>query len=205
MKEKKTLGVLVFPDFESLDVYGPVEMFGNCASIEIRMLAESREPVASSQGPKTGIDHRLDACPDLDWLLVPGGIGTRREVNNAALISWIRDRVPKLELVLSVCTGAALLAQAGVLNGHSATTNKRAFSWVASLGPQVNWVHQARWVEDGRFFSSSGVSAGMDMAVAVIKRFWGDAESTRISRWAEYEPREDPSYDPFAALYPLEK
>ena len=105
-----------------------------------------------------------------DLILVPGGIGTRREVDNPRLLEWLNQRAAAAILVTSVCTGAALLARAGLLDGKRATTNKRAFAWVASQGPEVNWIKQARWVEDGKFATSSGVSAGIDMALALIAR-----------------------------------
>ena len=200
MDDKKTLGVLLFPGFESLDAYGPIEMFGSCDAIRIITIAQSKDPVPSTQGPKTLIDCTLDAVGDLDWLLVPGGAGARREVGHQALLAWIRHQVPTLELVMSVCTGAAILAAAGILDGRSATTNKRAFSWVAGHGPKVQWIREARWVEDGQFATSSGVSAGMDMSIAIIKRYFGVDEGLRISQRAEYEPRLDSTDDPFVDM-----
>jgi len=131
-------------------------------------------------------------------LLVPGGLGTRREVDNAALTEWIAARAVEAEIVTSVCTGAALLARAGVLDGHRATTNKRAFEWVVSQGPRVQWVHRARWVDDGKFVTSSGVTAGIDMALALIARTVGEAAAERIARLMEYEWHRNPDDDPFA-------
>jgi putative intracellular protease/amidase len=121
--------------------------------------AESAGSVASAQGPCAVAEHALTDCPKLDVLVVPGGIGTRREVNNPALLDWLRQRSAEAEVVSSVCTGAALLARAGLLDGRRATTNKLSFAWVVEQGPRVHWVRQARWVEDDRFVTSSGVSA----------------------------------------------
>ena len=200
-RSPRTLGVLLFPDFELLDVFGPLEAFGNLLMREhyrVILIAERAGPVASAQLARAVADYGLADCPRLDMLLVPGGLGTRREVDNAALTEWIAARAVEAEIVTSVCTGAALLARAGVLDGHRATTNKRAFEWVVSQGPRVEWVHRARWVDDGKFVTSSGVTAGMDMALAVIARTVDEATAERIARLMEYEWHRNPDDDPFA-------
>jgi putative intracellular protease/amidase len=102
-------------------------------------------------------DYGFPDCPPLDVLLVPGGPGTRQEVDNPVLIDWLATRGADAEIISSVCTGAALLARAGLLDGRAATTNKQAFAWVTEQGPRVRWVRRARWVDDGRVVTSSGV------------------------------------------------
>jgi len=203
------IGTVLFPGFELLDVHGPLEMFGGLASrgngyeggrVEMPMLAERPGAIPSNQGPSTLADTALADAKGLDVLLVPGGWGTRREVDNAAFIDELRRQCGNARFVASVCTGSALLAKAGVLDGLSATTNKRAFGWVASQGPRVNWVAKARWVEDGKFFTSSGVTAGMDMALGLIARMFDRETSVRISQGAEYEWHQDKGWDPFARL-----
>jgi transcriptional regulator GlxA family with amidase domain len=104
---------------------------------------------------------------------------------------------------MTVCTGTALLARAGLLDGRQATTNKRAFAWVAAQGPNVHWVREARWVEDGTLVTSSGVSAGIDMALAVIARVGGAELSERLATAAEYDWHRDPRWDPFAKIHGL--
>jgi len=101
---------------------------------------------------------------------------------------------------LSVCTGSALLAKAGVLDGRRATTNKAAFSWVADQGPRVAWVKEARWVEDGSFITSSGVSAGMDMALGAIALMHSQKTAEQVAQWCEYSWHQNKDYDPFAKL-----
>ena len=136
-------------------------------------------------------------------VMVAGGDGTRSAIRNEALVAWIDRAAKRSRRVTSVCTGAFLLAQAGLLDGRRATTNKRAFEWATFHGPNVDWVKQARWVEDGKYFTSSGVSAGMDMALTVIaQQFgWEAAERTAIS--AEYDWHRDADYDPFAEIHGL--
>ncbi|NKB75347.1 MAG: DJ-1/PfpI family protein [Synechococcus sp. s2_metabat2_7] len=204
MTSKRSIGVLLFEGFELLDVFGPLEMFGMAAEdFEIRLIAERGGVVASRQGPKSVIDDQLSAAPAIDVLFVPGGTGTRREVDNPVLLEWLKERSQQAELVSSVCTGSALLAKAGVLDGVRATTNKMAFAWAASQSEKVQWQKQARWVEDGKFFTSSGVSAGIDMSLAVIAKLVSQQAAEQAANFAEYDWHRDSSWDPFAQLHGL--
>jgi transcriptional regulator GlxA family with amidase domain len=201
---ERTVGVVLFPGFELLDVFGPLEAFGNLPGMfRVVLVAEQAGPVASAQGPRAVADHGFGDCPRLDVVLVPGGIGTREEAENPALLGWLGGRAAEAEVVTSVCTGAALLARAGVLDGRRATTNKAFFQWVADQGPNVEWVREARWVEDGKFATSSGVSAGIDMALAVIARLVGREVSENVARAMEYEWHTDATWDPFAKAWGL--
>ena len=182
----RTLGVVLFPEFELLDVFGPLEAFGHLHD-HYRVVLVAAEPgaVASAQGPRAVADHGFADCPHLDVLLVPGGIGTRREVENHALLDWLAQRAAEAEAVTSVCTGSALLARAGLLDGRHATSDMRAFRWIVSQGPAVKWVRRARWVDDGKFVTSSSVSAGIDMALHVIARTVDQRTSERLARRVE--------------------
>ena len=200
----KTLGCLIFPEFELLDVYGPLEMFGLLGDeIAIRMVAETSDPVPSRAGPQTVVDDRTADRDVYDILLIPGGRGTRTEIENDALLGWLRQASSNAALVASVCTGSALLAKAGLLDGRRATSNKAAFDWVRSQGPAVDWVPKARWVEDGKFVTSAGVSAGMDLSLAVIARLFGADRADQVAVHAEYDWHRDPDWDPFAATHGL--
>jgi transcriptional regulator GlxA family with amidase domain len=200
----KRLGVLLYPDFELLDVFGPVEMFGNLTGqVEVEMVAEEKGPITSAQGPEVVAAFGFADCPHLDLLLVPGGIGTRAAIDNPRLIEWLVQRVAAAEIAMTVCTGTALFARAGVLNGRRATTNKMVFQWVADQGPAVHWVKEARWVEDGKFVTSSGVSAGIDMSLAVIARLFGRQISETLAVGTEYEWHRDAGWDPFAKIHGL--
>lgn len=196
----RTLGVVLYPRFELLDVYGPVEMFGNLGQrLKIVMVAAKAGPVASAQGPQVVADYGFDDCPELDLVMVPGGFGTIAELKNEALLDWLRARAEKAEIVMSVCSGSALLAKAGLLDGKRATSNKRWFQFATDQGPKVNWVKEARWVDDGNRVTSSGVSAGIDMSLAVIARLYGEDLAEKIASAAEYQWHRDAASDPFAA------
>ena len=204
MRSKRTIGVVLFEDFELLDVFGPLEMFGMAADhFEIRLISEHGGVVASRQGPKSVSDDSFESAPAIDVVLVPGGIGTRREVDNPVLLDWLQQRAQQAELVTSVCTGSALLAKAGVLDGVRATSNKLAFAWAASQSAKVQWQQQARWVEDRKFFTSSGVSAGIDMSLAVIAKLVSHQAAEQAANFAEYDWHRDADWDPFAALHGL--
>ena len=201
MRSKRTLGVVLFEGFELLDVFGPLEMFGLAADhFEIRLISETGGVVASRQGPKSVCDDSFQSAPAIDVLLVPGGIGTRGEVNNPVMLNWLKERSQQAELVASVCTGSALLAKAGVLDGLRATSNKKAFAWASSQSEKVQWQQQARWVEDGKVFSSSGVSAGIDMALAVIAKLVNQQTAEQAANFAEYSWQRDANCDPFASV-----
>ena len=201
---QRTLQIVLFEGFELLDVFGPLEMFGNLgADLRLEMVAARGTVVSSFQGPRTALDATFDRAEPTDWLLVPGGFGTREAVNDAALIGWLRERIPAAELIMTVCTGTALVARTGLLDQHRATTNKRAFGWVAEQGPAVDWVREARWVRSGRFATSSGVSAGIDMALAIVEDFFGAARAEALRVATEYDWHRDPTWDPFARLHGL--
>lgn len=202
-KEKprtRTLGVVFYDKFEVLDAYGPIEMFGNVGRrLKIVTVARQAGPVPSSQGVATQAEFGFDDCPELDWILVPGGWGTLAAVNDAATLDWLQARAAKAELVMSVCSGSAILAKAGLLDGRKATSNKLLFDQLANYGPQVEWVRKARWVDDGDRVTSSGVSAGTDMALHVIGRFFGEETAEGIAKGTEYLWNRDSDEDPFAA------
>jgi len=196
-----SVGALVFPEFEPLDLYGPLEIYAVLGDrFDIRIVAETDAPVAARGGPRTAVDDTFADGHAYDVLLVPGGMGTRREVDNAALLDWLRAAAAKARLVTSVCTGAALLARAGLLDGRPATTNKMAWKWATTQGPGVDWRPKARWVEDGDIFTSAGVSAGIDMTLAVVARLTDVETAEAAARASEYDWHRDPDWDPFAEM-----
>jgi transcriptional regulator GlxA family with amidase domain len=165
------------------------------------MVAQQAGPVASRQGPQIVADCSLEETPPLDLLLAPGGLGVDAQCQNAPLLDWLRERAKVAEIVMSVCTGSALLAAAGLLDGRRATSNKRRFSLAVAHGPRVDWVKTARFVDDGDRVTSSGVSAGIDMSLHVIARLYGDETAQWVADVAEYawtDAQRDGGFDPFA-------
>ncbi|PQE06878.1 hypothetical protein CJF31_00010979 [Rutstroemia sp. NJR-2017a BVV2] len=150
--------------------------------------------------------HTLDNAPDLDVIMVPGGAGSRNINGTQPHVDWLRTRFddPELSYMMSVCTGASLLARTGKIAGKNATTNKAAFNWVKTVehAEDVNWIAKARWVVDGNLWTSSGVSAGTDMTLGWINHVYGRNESERIRIGMEWNAL-DQTDDPFAEIYGL--
>ena len=196
--ESLTLGAVFYEGFELLDMYGPLEMFGSVGpELSIVTVAEQAGPVASFQGPKSLAEYGFDDCPRLDLVLLPGGFGTIAQLENEALLEFLRMRGDEAQVTMSVCSGSAILAKAGLLDGLRATSNKQFFALATGQGEKVDWVTEARWVDSGKFVTSSGVSAGMDMALAVIERLFGSKRAEAIAVLTEYEWHRDPTWDPF--------
>ena len=195
----KKLAVFLFPGIQTLDLFGPIEMLGGFDDrIVLTMVAETLEPVPTRHGQRILPDKSIDDGSDYDLLLIPGGDSAIDAGQRAAVIDWLTTTSERAELVMTVCTGSILLAMTGQLDGHRATTNKMDFRDTVGLGPNVNWVEQARWVQDGKFFTSSGVSAGMDMSLAAAAHLFGQEAADWMAEGCEYDWHRDPSWDPFA-------
>ena len=195
---KKTVGVVLYPGFEVLDVFGPVEMWSYVPEFRVIFVAQRAGTVRSANGVSVVADYSFESAPPLDIMMVPGGIGTRTELQNPQFVEYLRLQHARTEITSSVCTGSVLLAKAGILSGHRATSNKLYFSWAVDEDPSVDWIVKARWVEDGKLFTSSGVSAGTDMALGLVQKLYGLDRARLLARSLEYEWHEDPTVDPFA-------
>lgn len=214
-------GVVVFPAFQQLDVFGPLDalsLLSRSHKMNLYTIAATLDPVSTKQLPPTGNGgfkppptqspdfgttivptHTFRTAPDLDVLLVPGGQGTRAQTPAiSASIDFIAQRFPSLQYLITVCTGSGLAARSGVLDGRRATTNKLAWEATTALRPQVDWVHRARWVNDGNIWTSSGISAGIDVTFAWIADVYGDDVAKDIADRMEYTRVTDPDNDPFA-------
>ncbi|MEM8795051.1 MAG: DJ-1/PfpI family protein [Pseudomonadota bacterium] len=195
----KSLAVFIFPEIQTLDLFGPIEMLGGFRDqIKITLVAESAEPVITRHGQHVVPDATIHENRKYDLLLIPGGDSAIEAGRRSAAVDWIRAVADEAELVMTVCTGSILLAMTGKLDGKRATTNKQDFIDTIPLGPSVEWVRQARWVHDGKFLTSSGVSAGMDMSLAAAAHLFGEGAADRMAEGTEYEWHKDPDWDPFA-------
>lgn len=193
----KNIGILLFNNFETLDVFGPVEIFGRLKDLyHIEFYSLEGGIVTSSQNVKI-LTQKLSEKDQFDIFLIPGGMGTRKEVGHEQMISTISGISASSAHVLTVCTGSALLAKTGQINGLSATSNKRSFDWVVSQGAKVNWIKKARWTVDGKYYTSSGVSAGMDMTLGFIRDIHGIDLARKIAYEIEYTWQENKEVDEF--------
>ncbi|KAF1852173.1 class I glutamine amidotransferase-like protein [Cucurbitaria berberidis CBS 394.84] len=247
-------GLLVFPHFQALDVFGPMDvlntlnmLYSSTTTMRLSILSKSLDPVSTAmtgmQGQggfgesivptitfedylARGEKNEDEDCEDgtvakrkspshdrgymtngttevdkgdIEVLIVPGGGGTRQNMTED--IAFVKELYPKLRYIISVCTGASILARAGILDGRKATTNKRSWSWVISTGPNVTWIPTARWVEDGNIFSSSGISAGIDVTYAWVGRVYGDEVAEYLSLISEYDREIDANHDPYGKIW----
>src|SRR3954447_2359121 len=198
----RRVGILVFPEVEVLDFCGPFEVFSvtrldedrrreEPSPYEVMLAAEKKETVVATGGLKVVADYSLDDCPPIDVLVVPGGWGTLREMNNDRLVAWLSERARQVTTLTSVCTGSLLLGKAGLLDGKRATTHWRVLEEMQGWFPAVNVIDDEHVVEDGNVITSAGISAGIDMALRVVARHHGDAVARATARFMENPFPED--------------
>jgi len=202
--ERKRVGILIFPNVEVLDFCGPFEAFSvtrlnegarreELSPFDVLLVAETMDTVVATGGLKVIPDVTLETCPPLDILVVPGGWGTRAEIKNPRVIDWIAERGRTVETLTSVCTGAMLLGQAGLLDGRRATTHWRSLGWLRDSFPAVTVEEKLHVVEDGHVVTSAGISAGIDMALRVVIRHFGEGVGRATARNMEYRYPDDNS------------
>lgn len=189
--------ILLFDDFETLDIFGPVEILARVEKHELVYESLEGGIVRSAQGTQIVTSRLGKAEPD-SVLVIPGGRGTRTLVKDDTFLNRLSEFVQNAGYILSICTGSALLAKAGALDGLKATSNKKALEWVMSVSDRVDWIRHARWVRDGKFYTSSGVSAGMDMALGFVSDLYGVQKAEQIADDIEYIWNRDQNTDPFA-------
>jgi transcriptional regulator GlxA family with amidase domain len=186
-----TTGVLLFDDAEELDFVGPWEVFtmARVGHEEDRVVsvAERPGPVRAAKGLRVIPDHAFADAPPLDVLLVPGGIGTRKEATNPVMLEWLRKTAAGAIWVTSVCTGALLLCEAGIAQGRRVTTYWAFVETLRRRG-DVEVLEGVRYVRDGKLVTAAGVSAGIDMALWLVGQIHGVAHARKTQRLIEYDP-----------------
>jgi len=195
--ERKRVGIVLFEDVEVLDFCGPFEVFSasraneekrreELSPFEVLLVAERPGPVTTTGGMKVVPHHTFENCPRLDIVLAPGGWGTRSELTNPIMLEWLRARAAEAETVTAVCTGSMLLGFAGLLDGLHATTHWRSLDWMRRSFPSVTVEYAKHFVQDGRVFTSAGISAGIDMSLKVVAHHFGEAIARATARHMEY-------------------
>jgi transcriptional regulator GlxA family with amidase domain len=195
--ERKRVGIVLFEDIEVLDFCGPFEVFTATrlnegkrreepSPFEVLLVAEHPDPVIATGNMKVIPHVTFKDCPCLDILVVPGGWGTRKELNNLVMLDWLRTRAVEVKTLTSVCTGSMLLGFAGLLDGLHATTHWRSLDWMRESFPAVTVEYGKHVVEDGRVLTSAGISAGIDMALRVVARYFGEDIARATAKYMEY-------------------
>jgi transcriptional regulator GlxA family with amidase domain len=193
MPATRNVAVLLFPDVELLDFAGPFEVlsvanrWSDPAAFSVYTVAEKPGPLATKDGLSVNPRHLLADCPPPDLLVVPGGLGTRREMNNEALVAWLGQAAAKAEVVLSVCTGALLLAKTGLLNGLTVTTHHGAIDLLRQVAPNATIREGVRFLDNGSVVLSAGVAAGIDAALHVVSKLLGREHAEKTARHIEYQ------------------
>lgn len=190
-----TIGIIVFNEVEELDFAGPWEVFSASAMLQaesgaepdrVLLVAESTDPVRCAKGLRVLPDVTLADVPVVDLVLVPGGMGTRREVGNPVLLDWLEQAANAATWMTSVCTGSFLLHAAGVANGRRLATHWASEDRLAELGVDV--ARDVRFVSDGPVVSSQGVSAGIDMALWLVGQLHSPEHARLTQRYIQYDP-----------------
>lgn len=188
----RTLAILIFDEVEVLDFCGPFEVFSVAirfvqpAAFQVLTVAENSGPIRTRGGMSVNPHHTIRDVPPPALLLVPGGQGTRTEMHNPVLIDWIRQTAAKAELVLSVCTGALMLATAGLLDGLEATTHHGSIDLLKQTAPRSTVHADRRYVDNGRIICSAGIAAGIDMSLHVVARLHGEDVAASTAKQMEY-------------------
>jgi transcriptional regulator GlxA family with amidase domain len=193
LSQPRNVAILIFNDIELLDFCGPLEVFSvtgrkdNSTLFNVYTVAEKSDPIQTRNQLSINPQYTIHNCPQPDILLIPGGQGTRREMNNPVLIDWIKDCSQKAELVLSVCTGALLLAKAGLLDGLTATTHHSAIELLKQVAPNARIQTNKRFVDNGRIILSAGISTGIDMSLYVVAKLLGKEQALKTAQYMEYD------------------
>lgn len=196
----KNVGIFIFDEVDILDFTGPYEVFcrtrtkpgiesrknNNFAPFNVFTISNVKRPIQASGGLKVIADYSLEENPNIDILLLPGGLGTRKLLKSKEIISWILDTAEEASLLTSVCTGSLLLAQAGLLENKSATTHWGALNLLKNISPSTKVIKDQRVVDDG-IITSAGVSSGIDMAFNVVAKLFGHEVASDTAKYIEYQ------------------
>jgi transcriptional regulator GlxA family with amidase domain len=189
---KKNVVILIFDDVEVLDFAGPFEVFAVADELQNHSLfntvtvALRPGTVRARNGLKVVPDYTLENCPPPHVIVVPGGAGTRALLHMPALHEWLRTKTRSAEIVMSVCTGALVLAQAGLLENLKATTHHECFALLRELAPTADIVETERFTDNGKVLTAAGISAGIDCSLHVVSRLAGEATADRAAAYMEY-------------------
>lgn len=191
----RRVGVVIFDEVEDLDFVGPLEVWGMAGrlrrgELEVFTVAETPSPIRTAFGLVITPAHAFRDAPVIDILVVPGGSGAWANLENAPLLAWLERVAADGEITSSVCSGAMLLAAAGVLRNQPATTHWNAMGRMRERYPDIEIREGVRWVDEGGVVTSAGVSAGIEMTLHLVERLFGAETARETARWLEYQPWE---------------
>lgn len=196
------IGIVIFDDVELLDFAGPYEVFSvadrhnDVRPFDVRLVSERGGAVIARNRFEVRAHESFVSCPQLDWILVPGGggyrlggegYGTRLQKDNLVLLEWLRSRARTAQHVLSVCSGALVLANAGMLDGRRATTHHGAYEELRRSGKDITVIERTKMVDSGFIITSGGISAGIDMSIGMVEKALGRSAAVETAQYMEYD------------------
>ena len=190
----RTIGIALFDGAEELDWAGPWEVLAAWAEqfpddgVRVFTVAREQRPVTCAKGLRVLPDETWETAPPVDVLVYPGGRGTRPQLGDEAVRSWVRGHAERGALVASVCTGALVLADAGLLDGRPATTHWGSLELLPTLGREIEVRPDERFVDTGDVITAAGVSAGIDMALHLVARLHSVERARQVRRYIQYDP-----------------
>lgn len=195
MSSQKNVGILIFNEVEVLDFAGPFEVFSIATAEDkqsklfcVKTIAETKKTISARNGLKVTPDYDFDDCLGLDILIIPGGYGAEEiEIHNHRLLSWIQQRAADTPIVASVCTGAFLLAEAGLLNGKRATTHWMDIDRLEREYPKLSVQRNVKFVDEGSILTAGGISAGINLSFYLLNKLYGNAVANETAKRMEYD------------------
>ncbi len=187
-----TVGIYLFNKVELLDFAGPYEVFSVTAELnqyrmfQVFTLSEDGRPIQTINGLKVMVDYSFDNHPPIDLLVVPGGVGTRNEINNEKVIQWIQKVYRNTDITMSVCSGSILLGKAGLLEDVEAVTHHEVLHLLEKASPRTLINREKRWIDNGRVMTSAGISAGIDLSLHVVEKIYGANIKKKTVTYMEY-------------------
>jgi transcriptional regulator GlxA family with amidase domain len=189
---KKNVAILVFDDAEVLDFAGPFEVFSVASQINDNQLfnvftvSKKRTPVKSVNGLSVNPDYSFRSSPEIDILIIAGGVGTRKLLQDRTYLNWVRKVYDRAEMILSICSGARLLGKLGLLDGIEYATHQEVYAHMADIAPLGIPVKEKRYTRGGKIYTSGGISAGIDLSFHVVETLHGNALAERTASYMEY-------------------
>ncbi|MEM6265017.1 MAG: DJ-1/PfpI family protein [Bacteroidota bacterium] len=191
--QKRTVGIVIFNEVEVLDFAGPFEVFSVASELhnheffEVKLVAKTKDPVTAVNGLSVNPYYSFEDAPDFDILIIPGGFGARAVLKDDASLKWIQQRVKVSELTMSVCTGSAILAKLGLLDGKPYCTHHSVYSFVKTLTPTGKPQEEKRFTQsDKKLYTSAGISAGIDLSFHIVEKLHGEKVAKETARYMEY-------------------
>ena len=189
-----TIALAMFPGVEELDLVGPWEVLASWArlwpddGVTVFTMATEPGPVRCAKGLRMLPDHAHTDAPEFDVLIYPGGQGTRRQLGDESVLDFVRSAAERASILASVCTGALVYADAGLLDGRPATTHHASLDLLADLGQGIDVRACERFVDDGDIITAAGVSAGIDMALHLVAQLHSSERAGEVKRYIQYDP-----------------